>query len=107
MAKKEAVGFEGFKEFIRKQGVVGFGVALVLGLAVVELVNTVLAALVQPIIAELMGGADVSTQWLVEVGDASLRFGSAFQALLDFVILAGVVYLAVHLSGMDKWDSED
>jgi large conductance mechanosensitive channel len=104
--KKQAVGFEGFKEFIRKQGVVGFGVAFVLGTAVAEFINKFIAAVVQPIISAISGNSDISEALVVEVGEASLMFGSAIQALIDFLVIALVVYMLVKTTGVDQWDEE-
>ncbi len=96
-----------FQEFLKKQKVVGVAVGLTVGLAAVEMINRVLADLVSPIIAAIFGGAEIKDSLTVSIGDATLRFGDAIDAVLQFLIVAFAVYSVVKLIGADKWDAED
>lgn len=96
-----------FQQFLKKQKVVGVAVGLTVGLAAVDMINRVLGDLVSPIIAALTGDADIKDSLTVTIGDATLRFGDAIDAVIQFLILAFVVYMIVKLIGADKWDAED
>lgn len=105
MAKKK-VGLEGFKQFIQDAGVVGFAVAFVIGGAVADFVSKFLEAIVSPVVAAVMGGSDIANSLTSTVGDATLRWGSAIQALIDFLIIALVIYAMVKITGADEWDNK-
>jgi len=99
---------EGFKEFIRKQGVVGMAVGITVGVAAAEMVGKIVAALVDPIIALIFGGTDLAEAGLVSLGDGNgdLAFGAVVGALISFLATALAVYLMVRASGADKWDAD-
>jgi len=98
---------DGFMEFVKKQGVVGIAVGLTVGLAAVEMINRVLAALATPLIEVVAGEANIADAFAVSIGDTTLKFGEAIDAIIQFLILAFVVYVMVKAIGADKWDAED
>jgi len=98
---------EGFKEFVKKQGVVGIAVGLTIGLAAVEMIQRVLAALVTPIIELIAGEGNISDAFAVTVGETTLKFGEAIDAIIQFLVLAFAVYVIVKAIGADKWDAKD
>lgn len=97
---------DGFMNFVKEQGVVGIAVGLTIGLAAVEMINRVLAALVTPLIEAATGEASIKDALAVEVGETTLKFGEALDAIIQFLILAFVVYIMIKAIGADKWDAE-
>lgn len=95
-----------FVNFIKKQGVVGVAVAFVVGAAAVAMIERIVEALVTPLIAVVAGEADITNAFAVTVGDTTLKFGMAIDAIIQFLIIAFVVYTMVRAIGADKWDSE-
>jgi large conductance mechanosensitive channel len=83
-----------FKAFLVKQGVLGLAVAVVIGGAVTKLVAAIVADLIMPIV----GAAVPSGDWrkaVVEVGNVKFMVGDFAGVVLDFVIVALVVFLMV------------
>ncbi len=98
---------KGFVNFIREQGVVGLAVGLVLGGAVATLVKSLVDNVVMPPVGLLLGSADglKGLSWTMgHTGDkdAVLHYGVFLNDLLNFLIIALVIYVVVHLLGLDK-----
>jgi large conductance mechanosensitive channel len=98
---------KGFMNFIREQGVVGLAVGLVLGGAVATVVKSLVDNVVMPPIGFLLGSADglKGLSWTIgrtSNKDAVLHYGAFLNDLLNFVIIAFVIYIVVHMLGVDK-----
>jgi large conductance mechanosensitive channel len=94
---------KGFIEFIRKQGVVGLAVGFILGGAVSEVVKSVVNDIVNPMLGPIIGAADLKTA-AFELGPVKFMWGSFVSVLINFVVIAGVVYFGVKGLGLDKLD---
>lgn len=100
----------GFMEFIRTQGVVGLAVGLVLGGAVTILVKSLVDNIVMPPLGFILGSAEGLKGLQVNIGktpagqDAVLHYGVFLNDLINFAVIAVVVYLIVHILGFDKLD---
>ena len=100
----------GFMEFIRTQGVVGLAVGLVLGGAVTILVKSLVDNLVMPPLGFILGSAEGLKGLQINIGrtpagqDAILHYGVFLNDLINFVVIAVVIYLIVHILGFDKLD---
>jgi len=97
----------GFLNFIREQGVVGLAVGLVLGGAVATLVKSLVDNVVMPPVGLLLGSADglKGLSWTLGKAngkDSVLHYGVFLNDLLNFIIIALVIYVVVHLLGLDK-----
>jgi large conductance mechanosensitive channel len=103
---------KGFVDFIRTQGVVGLAVGLVLGGAVSVLVKSLIDNLVMPPLGFLLGSSDGLKGLVINMGKihggqvAVLHYGVFLNDLLNFIVIALVIYLTVHLLGFDKLDKE-
>ncbi|WP_225755330.1 large conductance mechanosensitive channel protein MscL [Actinotalea sp. Marseille-Q4924] len=87
---------QGFKDFIMRGNVIELAVAVVIGTAFTALVNSVVEGLIDPLIAALGGGGDLSDTWTVGVGNgAEISFGLVVGAILNFLVIAAVVYFLV------------
>lgn len=98
---------DGFVEFLRKQGVVGLAVGFILGGAVSDLVSALIEDVINPLLGLLLGKADGVTSMVLKLGDAQLSLGHLFTVLLDFVVVALVVYFGVKKLGLDKLDKKE
>ena len=96
-----------FIEFIRTQGVVGLAVGFVLGGAVSGLVTALANDIISPLVGILLGNfGDLSTlSWKVGSG-ATIAFGAFFTVLINFCIIAAIVYYGVTKLGLDKLDKK-
>jgi large conductance mechanosensitive channel len=95
-----------FIEFIRKQGVVGLATGFILGGAISKLVSSFVEDIINPVLGILLGSAGDLSSYSFFVGGAELRWGNFTAMLIDFVVIAGVVYFVFKGLGLSKLDSK-
>lgn len=99
-----------FREFIARGNVMDMAVGIIIGAAFTAIVSSMVDDLINPIIGLFTGGIDFSNMYLVMSGNvpdgASLQaardsgaavfaYGSFLMAVLNFLIVAWVVFLLV------------
>ncbi len=94
-----------FLNFIREQGVVGLAVGFILGGAVSKMVSSLVENVVNPLVGLALGRVDLADKALT-IGTASLKWGAFISTLIDFVIIAAVVYFGVKALGLEKLDKK-
>ena len=87
-------------QFIREQGVVGLAVGFILGGAVSKVVSALVNDIVNPIIGTVLG----STEGLKAMKLGPVLLGDFVSVMIDFLIIAAVVYFVVKGLGLDKMD---
>jgi large conductance mechanosensitive channel len=83
-----------FKEFISKGNLVEIAVGLILALAFAGLVTSFTENLISPIIGAIFGQPNFDSL-VIDIGDAQLRYGAFHTTLLNFVIVAFVLFLVI------------
>lgn len=83
-----------FKEFIMQGNVLDLAIAVVMGSAFTAIVTSLVEDIIGPIIAALSGSADISDV-TVAVGPAQLGVGSFLQAVIDFLIIAFILFIII------------
>ena len=91
-----------FIYFIREQGVVGLAIGFILGGAVSKVVASLVSDVINPIIGALFG----STAGLAQLMLGPIKLGSFVAVLIDFVIVAAVVFFIFKKLGFEKLDKE-
>lgn len=99
--------FQGFLDFIRKQGVVGLAVGFILGGAVSKLVSSVVTDLINPIIGIFLGQLGNLTNLVIPIFSAEIKIGNFLSNFIDFAIVAAVVYFGVKKLGLDQLNKKD
>lgn len=104
MAKKKMGGFlKEFKEFAVKGNMFDMAVGVIIGGAFKSLVDSLTANIIMPIISIFTGGVNFSA-WRITLGTKvvdgetvanELLFGDFISAIINFVIMAFVVFLMV------------
>jgi large conductance mechanosensitive channel len=94
---------KGFIEFIRRQGVVGLAVGFILGGAVSKVVSSIVSDIVNPLVSLLLPAKSLETA-TVTLGQATFAWGHFVAGLIDFIVIAAVVYLGVHWLKLDRLD---
>ena len=97
---------EEFKGFAMKVNVVDLAVAVVIGAAFGKIVSSLVDNIITPFIGLLMGGVDFSGL-AYTVGDATMTYGAFIQAIVDFVIVAFVIFLVVKAINKAKGPEEE
>lgn len=96
--------FTEFIDFIRKQGIIGFAVAFILGGAISLLVKSGIDNIVNPVLGVVLGRAkDLADSYIGFFG-AKIMWGKFINDLINFLILAAVVYFGVKKLHLDKLD---
>lgn len=95
---------KGFITFIREQGVVGLAVGFILGGAVSKVVSALVTDIVNPLLGVALGSTEGLKEAFIQVGSARILYGDLLSVVIDFVIIALVVYVGVKMLGLDKLD---
>lgn len=83
-----------FTKFLEEYGVIGLAVAFVMGLAVKDLVTSIVDNLIMPIVGVLLpSGNWQNAVW--EIAGISFGIGQLLSALIDFVLIAMLVFIFV------------
>ena len=91
-----------FKEFISRGNVMDMAVGIIIGGAFTGIVNSLVNDIINPLIG-MIGGTDLSGYVLVLKDEATLNYGSFLTAIINFLIMAFVVFLLVKtINGMSK-----
>jgi large conductance mechanosensitive channel len=85
-----------FMEFLKNYQVIGLAIAVIIGAAAGKMVTAMVNDIIMPIIAVLTPGGDWKTS-VLQVGPVKFMVGDFVGALIDFVIVALVIFLIVKL----------
>lgn len=89
----------GFKEFILRGNVVELAVAVVVGTAFTALVNSLVEGVFNPLIGALFNADDLTNALDVSIplvaGTATLKFGAVLAAVIQFILVAAVIYFCI------------
>ena len=101
------MGFvEEFTAFLNKHKVIGLAVAFIIGVAAGKLVTSLVNDILMPIISLLIPGGDWRT-FAIQIGGTAdapknLLIGDFAGALVDFVIIAFVIFMLVKYTVKDE-----
>jgi large conductance mechanosensitive channel len=98
-----------FKNFIARGNVMDMAVGIIVGAAFTAIVKSMVDDLINPIIGLFLGGVDFSNNFVVlrgdgpyeslaaarEAGAAVFAYGSFIMAVINFLIIAWVVFMLV------------
>lgn len=97
---------KGFIEFVRDKGVVGLAVGFILGGAVSKVVSSLVEDIINPLLSVVLGAAGNLSELVLIVGPVEIRWGSFVAILIDFLVIALVVYYGVIALKLDKLDKK-
>lgn len=95
-------GVGGFISFIREQGVVGFAIGFILGGAVSGVVKALVDDIINPLIGMAFGSVKSLSGWMV----GPVAMGDFISVLINFVIIAAVVYFLFKGLHLDRLDTK-
>ncbi len=94
-----------FKEFAFQGNVFDLAVAVVIGAAFSKIVSSLVENIITPIIVAISGKVDVSDLHQ-QIGSANITYGIFLQSIIDFLIVAFVIFLVVRLFSKFKKKDE-
>ncbi len=74
--------------------VMDLAIAVIIGGAFGAIITSLVNDIIMPLIGLLMGGIDFSSL-SITVGDAVIKYGAFIQAVINFIIIALVIFLLV------------
>jgi len=83
-----------FKDFIAKGNVMDMAVGIIIGAAFTAIIGSLVADIINPIIGVFMGGVDFANL-SATVGNAVFTYGNFIMAIINFLIIAFVVFMLV------------
>ena len=83
-----------FREFVMRGNVLDMAVGVIIGGAFGKIVGSLVSDILMPLIGSLMGGIDF-TSLKLQVGSAEILWGTFVQNIIDFLIIAFVIFLIV------------
>jgi len=97
-----------FKEFAVKGNMIDLAVAVIIGGAFGKIVDSLVKDVVMPIVGLALGGVDFRNLFITlgkgsyatlaeaeKAGAAVLKYGAFLQTLVDFLIIAWIVFIAI------------
>ena len=111
-----------FKDFIAKGNVMDMAVGIIIGAAFTAIVTSLVGDLINPIIGLFMGGIDFTNNYFVlsgevaegasleaarEAGAAVFAYGAFIMAIINFLIIAFVVFMLVRWVNKIKEQTEE
>ena len=81
-----------FKEFAFKGNIFDLAIGVVIGAAFGTIVSSLVENIMTPLIGILLGGLDFSTLSYT-IGDAAIKYGLFIQSIIDFLIVAGSIFV--------------
>jgi large conductance mechanosensitive channel len=90
-----------FKTFVMRGNVLDLAVAVIIGGAFGKIIGSLVNDILMPLIGLVMGGVDFASL-SVTVGDAVVAYGAFVQAIVDFLIIAFVIFLIVRAANKTK-----
>lgn len=90
-----------FRQFISRGNVVDLAVGVIIGSAFTAIVTSLVNDLIMPLIGWLFGGIDFTSLRIVireaseGVEEAALNYGNFIQSVVNFLLIASVVFLMV------------
>lgn len=83
-----------FGDFVKKGNVLDLAVAVIIGGAFGAIVTSLVNDLIMPLIGIILGGVDF-TALAVNVGEATLTYGNFIQAIINFLVIAFVIFMLI------------
>ena len=81
-----------FKEFISKGNIMDMAVGIIIGGAFTKIVTALVQAILMPLIGAICGGKSVEDMSIM-VGNAAIGYGAFIQAIIDFLLVALVLFM--------------
>ena len=85
-----------FREFAIKGNVVDLAVGVIIGTAFGKIVSSLVADIIMPLIGIIIGGIHYE-DLVLEFGDAQITYGKFVENLIDFIVIAFVIFMMVKL----------
>ncbi len=83
-----------FKEFAVKGNVMDLAIGVIIGAAFGKIVSSLVDNILMPIVGILLQGVNFAAL-TVKVGDAEIKYGLFISSIIDFIIIALVLFMII------------
>lgn len=90
-----------FRDFVMRGNILDLAVAVIIGGAFGKIIASLVNDIIMPLIGVLMGGIDFKEQQSI-IGEAIITWGVFLQTIVDFLIVAFVIFLIVKAANKMK-----
>jgi large conductance mechanosensitive channel len=90
----EGIMLKEFMDFVKKGNVLDLAVAVIIGGAFGAIIGSLVEDILMPLIGIIIGGVDF-TGLAINVGEAALTYGNFIQAVINFLIIAFVIFMLI------------
>jgi large conductance mechanosensitive channel len=90
-----------FRDFAVRGNVIDLAVAVIIGGAFGKIVSSLVNDILMPLIGLALGGVNFA-ELSITVGEAVIKWGAFVQAIIDFVVIAFVIFLIVRAANKTK-----
>ena len=94
-----------FKTFVMRGNVLDLAVAVIIGGAFGKIIGSLVNDILMPLIGLLLGGISFA-DLMFTVGAAEVKYGAFIQAIVDFLIIAFVIFMIVKSANSMKKKEE-
>ncbi len=96
----------GFIDFIRAQGVIGLAIGFILGGAVSKVVSALVTDIINPLVGLLLGSTAGLKEAFFQIGSAKIMWGDFVSIVIDFIVIAAVIYFGFKMLRLEKLDKK-
>ncbi len=93
IVKKEK---EEFKKMILRGNIIDMAVGVIIGSAFSKIVTSLVNDILMPFLGVVLGGLDFSGL-SIKIGEATIKYGSFIQSIVDFLIIAICIFVMVKI----------
>ena len=93
--------FEEFRKFLLRGNVLDLAVAVIIGGAFGAIIASLVKDIIMPLVGLVLGGIDFASL-AITVGQAKVTYGNFVQAIVNFVIIALVLFLIIRAANRLK-----
>ena len=83
-----------FRDFINRGSVIDLAVAVIIGVAFGAIITSLVNDIIMPLVGVVLGKVDFAGL-AIQVGEASIAYGKFIQAIVNFLIIAFVLFLVI------------
>ena len=94
-----------FKAFVMRGNVLDLAVAVIIGGAFGKIISSLVNDILMPLVGLVMGGVNFS-ELSFTVGSAVVAWGAFIQAIIDFLIVAWVIFVIIKSANATKKKEE-
>jgi large conductance mechanosensitive channel len=88
---------EEFKQFLDQYKVMGLAIAFIIGAALTTLVQSLVNDMIMPVISPAISTTGDWKASVFQIGPVTLKWGSFLSAIINFVIIAFVIFMMVKM----------